>query len=187
MSAASPLLRVEGVVKRFGGLAALSDVSMSVARRRDLRADRPERRGQDDFLQRDHRRVSAPMQGASRFEAMHIGGLEAPHDRRARHRAHVPEHPSLRQHDRARERDGRAPPAQPRGRHRRRFAEAAERGRKNTRSRSVPTRCSTIAASSVMRTSLHAISLTATSAGSKSRARLLPSRACSRWTSLLRA
>jgi branched-chain amino acid transport system ATP-binding protein len=31
MSAASPLLRIEGVVKRFGGLAALSDVSMSVA------------------------------------------------------------------------------------------------------------------------------------------------------------
>jgi branched-chain amino acid transport system ATP-binding protein len=31
MSAASALLRVEAVVKRFGGLAALSDVSMSVA------------------------------------------------------------------------------------------------------------------------------------------------------------
>jgi branched-chain amino acid transport system ATP-binding protein len=31
MSAASPLLRIEGVVKRFGGLAALSDVSMAVS------------------------------------------------------------------------------------------------------------------------------------------------------------
>ena len=43
------------VSKRFGGIAALTDVSFDVARGRDPRLHRPERRGQDDAVRRDLR------------------------------------------------------------------------------------------------------------------------------------
>ena len=46
-----PLLAVQGLTIRFGGVTALEDVSFEVAPRRDLRLDRPERRRQDDALQ----------------------------------------------------------------------------------------------------------------------------------------
>ena len=42
------VLRVEHLSKSFGGVAAVSDVSFCVERRRHPRGHRPERRGQDD-------------------------------------------------------------------------------------------------------------------------------------------
>ncbi len=78
--------------------------------RRDLRPDRPERRRQDHVLQRDHGPVHA---GFGRLQARR----RAVHaDRRVPggeggHRAYVPEHPSVRRHDRAGKRDGRPPRA----------------------------------------------------------------------------
>ena len=46
------------VRKEFGGLVAVNDVSFQVARRRDPRPDRPERRRQVDHLQPRHRRAA---------------------------------------------------------------------------------------------------------------------------------
>ena len=100
--------------------SALDDVEPGRHRGRDLRAHRSQRRRQDDGLQRRHRRLPAdrgrgPLRRASRWS-----GMQAPPDHQARHRPHVPEHPALPQHDRARERDGRRrrPPPHQRARRR---------------------------------------------------------------------
>ena len=45
--------------KRFGGVQALTECQFSIATRRDLRPDRPERRGQDDAVQRADRHLPA--------------------------------------------------------------------------------------------------------------------------------
>ncbi len=57
------LLEVDDVTLRFGGVVALNDVSFTPAQGRDLRADRPERRRQDDLLQRDDRGLPADQRG----------------------------------------------------------------------------------------------------------------------------
>ncbi len=145
MSAADPLLRIEGVVKRFGGLAALSDVSMSVARGEIFGLIGPNGAGKTTLFN-VITGVYGPDAGAITLDGHEHRGLQAPRHRGTRHRAHVPEHPSLREHDGARERDGRAPPAHPRGRASARCCEAAARGRKKTTSSGARTRCSIIAA-----------------------------------------
>ena len=65
----APLLEVEHLTMRFGGLVAVDDVSFA-ARRREITGDhRPERRRQDDGLQLHHRLLQAdgrpadPMRG----------------------------------------------------------------------------------------------------------------------------
>ena len=55
----APILRTEGLTMRFGGLTALNNVSIAVARGRDPRHHRPERRGQVHLLQLPHRRAAA--------------------------------------------------------------------------------------------------------------------------------
>ena len=49
------MLRVERLSKSFGGVAAVCDVSFSVAKGADPCGDRPQRRRQDDAVQPDHR------------------------------------------------------------------------------------------------------------------------------------
>ena len=53
------MLKVAGISKRFGGYLALDDVSCEIVDGRHSRADRPERRGQDDVVQRHLRDASA--------------------------------------------------------------------------------------------------------------------------------
>ena len=53
------LLETKDLTVKFGGLTALDSVSFEHQARRDPRADRAQRRGQDDLLQRDHRCVPA--------------------------------------------------------------------------------------------------------------------------------
>ena len=56
---AEPLLRVENLVRRFGGVLATDNVSLDVAKRRTARNHRPERRRQDHADQPAHRTVVA--------------------------------------------------------------------------------------------------------------------------------
>ena len=89
--------------------AASSRSTRSTSTRREneiVGAHRPQRRRQDDALQRDHRRLSAhlgldPLQGARHRRHAALQGHQAGH------RAHVPEHPPVQRDDGARERDGR--------------------------------------------------------------------------------
>ena len=60
-----PRLVLDGVSKRFGGLAALTDVSLSAHARRDRRLHGPERRGQDHAVRR-HLRLPARRRGHDR-------------------------------------------------------------------------------------------------------------------------
>ena len=54
-----PLLKVEHLTMRFGGLVAVDDLSFAAPARRHHRADRPERRRQDHGLQLHHRLLQA--------------------------------------------------------------------------------------------------------------------------------
>ena len=56
---AEPLLRVDNLVRRFGGIAATDNLSLDVAQRRTARHHRPERRRQDHADQPAHRAVAA--------------------------------------------------------------------------------------------------------------------------------
>ena len=61
------------VTKRFGGLAAVSEVSFDLAGRRDPRPHRSQRIGQDDAGQRDHGRPAASA-GDVRFRGHSLRG-----------------------------------------------------------------------------------------------------------------
>ena len=56
---AAPLLTVEHLTMRFGGLLAVNDLSFTARAARDHRADRAERRRQDHAVQLHHRLLSA--------------------------------------------------------------------------------------------------------------------------------
>ena len=116
------------VVKRFGGIRAVDGASFDVARGLDHGADRPQRRRQDDPLQRDHRLLPRRRAARSRFDGDDDPRRAALRDRAARHGAHLPDHQGAggdagdRQHDARRARPaGRAPaqrclpPRRPRG------------------------------------------------------------------------
>ena len=60
-------LVIRNLSKRFGGLRAVQDVSFSVNENETARADRAERRGQDDELPPDHRLLSARRRFGHRF------------------------------------------------------------------------------------------------------------------------
>ena len=59
MTAGEPLLEVDALSKRFGGVQAVADLSFTVAARRDSRPHRPQRGRQIDCVQSDQRRLSA--------------------------------------------------------------------------------------------------------------------------------
>ena len=75
-------------------------------RGRDPRPDRPQRRRQDDLLQRDDRRLHADA-GRDPLRRRADRRAQAAPDHPARHRPHVPEHPALPRDDGAGERHGR--------------------------------------------------------------------------------
>ena len=124
---------------RFGGLIAIDDLSFCGGARRDHRHHRPQRRRQDHGLQLHHRLLQADQRAhaaeprrcrrrrrrgcAHRLRpalAQDGGGPDLPPGAHARlrdrgagpRRAHLPEHPPVPRHDRAREPDrGAAQPA----------------------------------------------------------------------------
>ena len=176
------MLEVERVTKRFGGLVALSEASFSIARGEIYGLIGPNGAGKTTLFnvltgiyrqdEGDH-----PLRGRAARRS-HAG----PH-RQARHRAHLPEHPPLRQPVGAGERDDRAPRAHQGGRGRRGPARRPHARRGSAPSSAARTSSSATSASRIAATSSPSTSPTATSAASRSRARSPRSRACSRWTS----
>ena len=98
--------------------------------------------------------IYVPDGGEFVFDGEPLHGPEAERRRRARHRAHLPEHPALRQSLRARERDDRPPRAHARRRVGRDLAQRAARAPRKRRSTSAPTSCSNTSASRSAPTSL---------------------------------
>ena len=110
----SRVLHVSDVVLRFGGVTALDEVSLTVARQRDLRADRAERGRQDLAVQLrdpdlppdagfDHLRRHRSARAASRPDRPQGGRQDVPepgavrdHDRHGEHhgRRALPRHPA---------------------------------------------------------------------------------------------
>ena len=88
-SRATELLAVEAVSRYFGGLAANRDVSFAVHAQRDRRADRPERRRQDNAVQRHQRRAAAQCRPHPPVRRRRAASAAAAHRRPGR-RAHVP-------------------------------------------------------------------------------------------------
>ena len=86
--------RRASLVKRFGGLAATNDVSLDGRARRAPRADRPERRRQDDADQPAHRRARADLGDDPPRRRRHHHARAAP-ARATRRRAHVPDQPAV--------------------------------------------------------------------------------------------
>ena len=97
-TARRPLLATEHVTKAFGGLVAVDDVSFDDRAALDRLDHRPQRRRQDDLLQHAHRALQADA-GRITFDGKDITGTRPGHHHRAGHRAHVPEHPPVRDDD----------------------------------------------------------------------------------------
>ena len=149
------VLKVAGVSKRFGGLQALSDVGITIQRGPGLRPDRPQRRRQDDLLQRAHRPVHARLrQLRARRQALQAD--RGARGGQGRHRAHLPEHPPVRRDDGARERDGRPPRAHPLGPARRDLPHRRASRPRKRRSPSARRNCSTTSASAASPTTRRA-------------------------------
>ena len=90
--AVSAVLETIGLVKRFGGILA-TNPSPSARGGRAARADRPERRRQDDLRQPPHRRL-VPSDGRVRLGAEDVTAL-APISGWAWPRPHLPDQPAL--------------------------------------------------------------------------------------------
>ena len=109
--AAMTLLAVEQLGKAFGGVHAIEDLSLRRRARHGALDHRPQRRRQDHAAEHADRHLRArqrphPPERRGRRPAAPTHAL-----RRRRHRPHLPEPAGLLQHERARERDDRAPPA----------------------------------------------------------------------------
>ncbi len=113
------VLEVDALRRTFGGLVAVNDVDFTIPERSIVSLIGPNGAGKTTFFN-ILTGLYQPTSGGVRFKTRD-GEVRstrrpaaAPH-RTARHGAHVPEHPPVRQHDRAGERDGRHAPA-PQGR-----------------------------------------------------------------------
>ena len=81
---AENVLRIENLTMQFGGVVAVNNLNHGCEQRRDRRAYRPQRRGQDDGLQRGDRRVYAVPTAASPATARQIAeGHPARQDERS--------------------------------------------------------------------------------------------------------
>ena len=122
------LLAVEDVTVRFGGLEALSDVSLRRGARHHARDHRTQRRGQVDAAQRAHRRL--PRERRPRDLRRRHADVAAPAaDRRAGDQPHVPEPRAVPDRERAPEPAARPSPALEDGlRHRRPAAAGRAQG-----------------------------------------------------------
>ncbi len=100
------ILELSRVTMRFGGLVAVNALDLDDRAIAALRPDRPQRRRQDDGLQRHHRRLHADLRRHRlRGDVDRRPALRADHA--PRDRAHFPEHPALLRDVGAREREGR--------------------------------------------------------------------------------
>ncbi len=132
----SPILTVENLTMRFGGLDRGQRLLLHRRARRHHRADRAERRRQDDRVQLRHRLLQAdrraprarprrrrdrgghrgrharqrPQRGDGERRALPARAHAGPRDRpQGARRPHLPEHPAVPGHDGAREPAGRPP------------------------------------------------------------------------------
>ena len=107
----APLLDVDGIGISFGGLKAVQNFSIRLPRGGTVRADRSERRRQDDRLQPAHRRLSNRWAGGSRSIRKNLVGLKPHASRGGRDCPHVSEHSPVSRAERARQRAPRRPAA----------------------------------------------------------------------------
>ena len=98
---------VRGLAVHFEGVEGGRRRRPSARARRDPRADRAERRGQDDVRQRDHRFPACRRRARCASTAVDVTGWSRKHARALRPRPHVPERPALPVPLGARERRGR--------------------------------------------------------------------------------
>ena len=84
---------------RFGGVVALDDVTFEVARGEICGLIGPNGAGKTTLFNCISR-LYRPHAGAIRFDGRPLAGASQARDRRARHRAHVPEPRAVRHHDR---------------------------------------------------------------------------------------
>ena len=99
MTSQGAFLSVEGLSIHFGGLVAVDSVTFEVREGEVLSPDRPERRGQDHGVQRDHR-LSRADRGRDPVPRRAPERPEAQPGRRARPRAHLPEDERVRRAER---------------------------------------------------------------------------------------
>ena len=160
----SAALTANGLTVRFGGLVAVNRVSFDIPHGRNRQPDRPQRRRQDDVLQRADRPVPTRRGAGDARRPRHHRAAPA-QDRRARRGPDLPEHPAVRPDDRRGERQGgdAQPPAVGRVRHHPANALAAPRGEARARRRARAARVRRHSARQPAST--RATSPTATSAG----------------------
>ena len=176
---ADAIMRAEHIIKQFGGLVAVDDVSLDDPARLDRVDDRAERRRQDDVLQHAHRACTSRRRDGSCSASATSPAPRPDVITALRRRAHLPEHPPVRRDDRAGERDGRASRADAGGPVRLDRAPAAGPPRGARGRASAPASCSTTSACDRGRRPARQRSCpTATSAGWRSPARWPPSRSC---------
>ena len=101
-----PLLALDHVTQRFGGLVAVNDLSFAVEAGSIVAMIGPNGAGKSTVFNLITG-IYAPSAGRIVFDGADVTGLATSRDHRARRRAHVPEHPAVRVHVGARERDDR--------------------------------------------------------------------------------
>ena len=109
------LLAAKGITKRFGGVQALADVGFTINHGEIYGLIGPNGAGKTTLFN-VLTGIYVPDGGEFTFDGAPLCGSQAERRRRARHRAHVPEHPPVRQPVGARERDDRPPRAHARRR-----------------------------------------------------------------------
>ena len=178
---ATPILVAENVTMRFGGLTAVDSVNFRVNRGEIMGLIGPNGAGKTTFFNcltglylPTTGRVVLQRRGAAAEAAQGGPGRDG---------ADVPEHPAVRQHDRAGERDGR--PLLPD--HRRTVhldhPRTRSSGARRRRPGSGPRSCSTSSGSATPPTTWPATCPTATSGGWRSPAPWPPTPSCCCWTS----
>ena len=94
------LLKADQVTKRFGGLTAVSELDFDARGGLDRQRHRAQRRRQDDVLQLPHRLLPR-RRGQHHLRRRPDPRAAAGRGRPLRHLADLPEHPAVREHDRA--------------------------------------------------------------------------------------